>query len=158
MPCLPTFSWSMDYLNTIYIEWICLGVELHNLMNISNTWTFRVEMFQLSLSVKSQLNVSSLGPKRFDSERKIFQDIKISHHNRQNFTIEIFVFRAWPNCNAMFYKTFICFYVSEAKPLCFSLCSRMCDDVERCSTCNIQNDCQANEQLSLCYFFSINLL
>ena len=25
----------------------------------------------------------------------------------------------------MFYKTFICFYVSEAKPLCFSHCSRM---------------------------------
>ena len=30
----------------------------------------------------------------------------------------------------MFYKTFICIYVSEAKPLCFSLCSQMFDDVE----------------------------
>ena len=39
-------------------------------------------------------------------------------------------FRAWLNYNAMFYKTFICFHVSEAKPLCFSLCSRMFDDVE----------------------------
>ena len=29
----------------------------------------------LSLSVKSQLNVNSSGPKRFVSERKIFQDI-----------------------------------------------------------------------------------
>ena len=25
----------------------------------------------------------------------------------------------------MFYETFICFYVSEAKPLCFSLCSQI---------------------------------
>ena len=40
--------------------------------------------------------------------------------------------RAWLNDNAMFYKTFICFYVSEAKPLCFSLCSQMFDDVEQC--------------------------
>ena len=30
----------------------------------------------------------------------------------------------------MFYETFICFYVSEAKPLCFSLCSQMFDDVD----------------------------
>ena len=27
---------------------------------------------------------------------------------------------------------FICFYVSEAKPLCFSLSSQMFDDVKRC--------------------------
>ena len=39
--------------------------------------------------------------------------------------------KAWLNCNAMFYETFICFYDSEAKPLCFSLCSQMFDDVER---------------------------
>ena len=65
----------MDYLNTIYIEWIYPGVELHNLMNISNPVTFRVETFQLSLSMKSPLNVNSSGLKRFDSERKIFQDI-----------------------------------------------------------------------------------
>ena len=39
---------------------------------------------------------------------------------------------AWLNYNAMFYKTFICFYVSEAKPLCFSLYSQMFDDVGRC--------------------------
>ena len=94
----------MDYLNTIYIEWIYPGVELHNLMNISNPSTFRVETFQLSLSMKSQLNVNSSGPRRFDSKRTI-----------------------------MFYKTFICFYVSEAKPLCFSFCSQrlmMLNDVE----------------------------
>ena len=30
----------------------------------------------------------------------------------------------------MFYKTFMCFFVSEAKSLCFSLCSQMFDDVE----------------------------
>ena len=41
--------------------------------------------------------------------------------------------RAWVNYKAMFYKTFICFYVlSEAKPLCFRLCSQMFDDAERC--------------------------
>ena len=50
------------------------------------------------------------------------------------------------------------FYVSEAKPLCFSLCSQMLDDVERCRIYNIQNVCHANEQLSLCYFVSINVL
>ena len=61
--------------------------------------------------------------------------------------------RAWLNDNAMFYETFICFYVSEGKPLCFSLCSEMFDDVERCRIYNIQNVCHA---LSLCYFFSIN--
>ena len=36
------------------------------------------------------------------------------------------------NGRAMFYETFICFYVSEAKPPCFSLNSQMFDDVERC--------------------------
>ena len=35
--------------------------------------------------------------------------------------------RAWLNGNAKFYD-----YVSEAKPLCFSLYSQMFDDVERC--------------------------
>ena len=93
----------MEYLSTIYIEWIYLEEELNDLMNISNPLNFKVETYQLSLSMKSQLNVNSSGPNRFDSERKI-----------------------------MFYKTLICFYVSEAKPLCFSLCSRMFDDVERC--------------------------
>ena len=57
-------------LNKIY-----LGVELHNLMSISNPLTFRVKTFQLSLSMKFQLNVNSSGPKRFDSKRRIFQDI-----------------------------------------------------------------------------------
>ena len=52
-----------------------MGVELHNLMNISkNHLTFIVETFQLSLSMKSQLNVNSSSPKRFDSERKILED------------------------------------------------------------------------------------
>ena len=30
----------------------------------------------------------------------------------------------------MLYETFICFYVNEAKPPCFSVCSQMFDDVE----------------------------
>ena len=34
--------------------------------------------------------------------------------------------RDWLNYNAIFDKT------SEAKPLCFSLCPQMFDDVERC--------------------------
>ena len=54
-----------------------------------------------------------------------------------------------------FMKHLFCFYVSEAKPLCFSLCSQMFDDVE---LFNIQNVCHANKQLSLCYFFSITVL
>ena len=29
--------------------------------------------------------------------------------------------RTWLNGNAVFYETFICFYISEAKPRCFSL-------------------------------------
>ena len=66
--------------------------------------------------------------------------------------------RLWLNDNAMFHEAFICFYVSEAKTLCFSLCSQMFDDVERCWIYNIQNVCHANEQLSLCHFFSINVL
>ena len=37
---------------------------------------------------------------------------------------------AWLSRNAKFYETFICFYVSEAKPHCFSLCSQMFADVE----------------------------
>ena len=41
--------------------------------------------------------------------------------------------RAWLKGNGMFYEAFTCFYVSEAKPLCFNLCSQMFDmlnDVE----------------------------
>ena len=45
-------------------------------MNISNRLTFRVKTFQLSLSMKSQLNVISSSPKRFDSRRKIFHIFK----------------------------------------------------------------------------------
>ena len=40
-------------------------------MNISNTLTFIVKTFQISLSMKSKLKVKSSGPKRIDSERKI---------------------------------------------------------------------------------------
>ena len=40
--------------------------------------------------------------------------------------------RTWLNGNTMFYETFVCFYVSETKTLCFSLCLQMFDGVERC--------------------------
>ena len=63
-------AWIISVL--FYIEQIYLRVELHNLMNISNSLTFRVKIFQLSLSMMSQLNVNSSGPKRFDSKRTIF--------------------------------------------------------------------------------------
>ena len=53
------FSWSMDYLNTIYIEQTDLGVGLHNLMNNLKFLTFRITTFQWLLSMKSQLNVNS---------------------------------------------------------------------------------------------------
>ena len=39
--------------------------------------------------------------------------------------------RAWINGNTMFYQTLVCFFVSEAKPLSFSLCSQVFDGVER---------------------------
>ena len=50
---------------------------------------------------------------------------------------------------AMFYQTFICFCLSEAKRLCLNHCSWLLDDVEFV--------CHANKQKSLCYFFSINV-
>ena len=40
--------------------------------------------------------------------------------------------RAWLNGNTMFYDTFVCFYVSEAKLLCLSLCSQTFNGIERC--------------------------
>ena len=40
------------------------GVELHNLMNFSNPLLFRVETFELSQSMKSQLNANSSSLKR----------------------------------------------------------------------------------------------
>ena len=55
----PLFSWSMDHFNTVYIEQTDLGVGFHNLMNNLKPLTFRVETFQLLLSIKSQLNVNS---------------------------------------------------------------------------------------------------
>ena len=45
---------------------------------------------------------------------------------------KVYRLRLWLNDNATFYETFICLFISEAKPLCFSLCSQMFDDVERC--------------------------
>ena len=56
---LPAFSWSVDYLNTTYIEQTDLGVGFHNLMNNLKLLTFRVKKFQLLLSMKSHLNVNS---------------------------------------------------------------------------------------------------
>ena len=44
-----------------------MGVELHNLMNISKPLTFRVKTFQLSLSRKLQLNVNRIVRVRRDS-------------------------------------------------------------------------------------------
>ena len=41
-----------------------------------------------------------------------------------------FRLRAWLNYNAMFYQTFICFCLSEAKRLCLNQCSWLLDDVE----------------------------
>ena len=65
------------------------------------------------------------------------------------------IIRALLKSNTMFYETSICSYVSEGKPLCLGLCSRMFDDVERCLIYRIQNVSHANEQLSLCYFFQL---
>ena len=59
VPRLPAFSWSMDYLNTIYIQQTDLGVGFNNLMNNLKSLTFSFKTFQLLLSTKSQLNVRS---------------------------------------------------------------------------------------------------
>ena len=48
---------------------------------------------------------------------------------KPGFHIVVVVVRAWLNGNTMCYETFICFYVSEANPLYFGLCSQMFDDV-----------------------------
>ena len=57
--------------------------------------------------------------------------MQISYVNWLNFVFCLKLMPSlWPNYNAMFYETFICFYVSEAKCLCFSLCLMMLNDVE----------------------------
>ena len=53
-----------------------------------------------------------------------------TYFNKLSKCLTRMIVRAWLNGNAMFYETCICFYVSEAKLLCFSVCSQMFDDVE----------------------------
>ena len=79
---------------------------------------------------------------------KVFCIYKKLFRNRSQRTV-----RAW----LMFYETFVCFYVSEAKHLCFSLCSQTFNVVEQCWIYNIQNVCHANEQLSLFISFQLML-
>ena len=76
MPRLPTFLWSMDYFNAIYIEQTVLGVGFHNLMNNLKHSIFRVKTFQLLLSMKSQLNMNSKGPQGFISKKKQLKEFK----------------------------------------------------------------------------------
>ena len=90
VPCLPTLSSSMDYLNTIYNEWIYHGVELHNLMNISNPLTFRVKTFQLSLSMKSQVNINNSGPKKYF---KIFKCLIITDNTSHSRSSPLILFQ-----------------------------------------------------------------
>ena len=76
-------------------------------MNISNPLTFRVETFQLSLSMKSQLNVNSSDPKRFDSERKIiFYKTFVSMSVKQNLFVPAFVHACLMMLNDVEYATF----------------------------------------------------
>ena len=75
-------------------------------------------------------SLAALPTFRFDT-RLIFKLTGLSKFTRKG-CIGGIKLRAWLNGNAMFCGTFICFYVSETKPLCFSLCSQMFDDVERC--------------------------
>ena len=58
---------------------------------------------------------------------KVFCIYKKLFCNRSQRTV-----KAWLKSNTVLYETFLSFYVSEAKPLCFSLCSQMFDGVERC--------------------------
>ena len=55
----------MDYFNTTYNEETDLGAGFHDLINNLKPLTFRVEMFQLLLSMKSQLNVNSAYASKF---------------------------------------------------------------------------------------------
>ena len=63
----------MDYFNKIHDNRFTWGLNF--LVNILNPLTFGAKTLKLSLSMKSQLDVNSLGPKGFDSERKIVQNI-----------------------------------------------------------------------------------
>ena len=56
VPHLPTFSQIMEYFNSMYIKQTDLGVAFHNLLNNSKPLTLRFRMFQLLLSMKSQLD------------------------------------------------------------------------------------------------------
>ena len=60
--------------------------------------------------------------------------------------------KAWLHYNAMFYQTFICFCLSEARRLCLNHCSWLLDDVKWCWMWNIQFVCHAISR-NLCYFF-----
>ena len=65
-----------DFCSACHVHPLSRGAWIISILFILNGFTFRVETFQLSLSMKSQLNMNSSGLKRFDSEgKKIFQDI-----------------------------------------------------------------------------------
>ena len=55
-------AWTISIL--FILNGFAWGVELHNLLNFSNSLLFRVETFKLSQSMKSQLNVNSSSLKR----------------------------------------------------------------------------------------------
>ena len=62
------FTWGLNYV----IWWIS-----------QTLWPSESKHFSDHCQWSSQLNVNSSGPKRFDSKRKIFLDIKMSHHRDQ---------------------------------------------------------------------------
>ena len=47
-----------------------------------------------------------------------------------NVQLKPWFLRAWLNYNVMFYQTFICFCLNEAKRLCLNYCSWLLDDAE----------------------------
>ena len=66
------------------------------------------------------LDIKYMSQRSFVFTKKLFR-------NRSQRTV-----RVWLNGNTMLYETFACSYVSEAKLLCFSLCSQTFNCVERC--------------------------
>ena len=80
------------------------------------------------------------------------------YRNSNHCKIFIFKLRLWLNDNAMFCETFTCCHISEAKPLCFSLCSQMFDYADDVEYTTLRMIVTQRSNYLFCYFFSVNVL
>ena len=97
---------------------------------LANSYSIRPDNLNSELSHKFEKNEVFL--RHENVSKSIVLIVLIFHHKFSESVIHAIQVWAWLNGNTVFYRTFVCFYVSEAKPLCFSLCSQMFDGVERC--------------------------